>query len=338
MDELEPINPDKALDFYLNHRSREVSDSTLRSHESRLSIFVGWCEGNDIDNLNELTGRRLHENRLWRRNYNGGLKPVSEKTQMDTLRVFIRFLETIDGVQQDLSEKVQSPDLSSNENVREVMLSRARAEPVLDYLIKYEYASRAHVVLALEWYTMMRRGAVRALDVTDYQSHDQSIKVHHRPETNTPLKNGKDGERMVALQPELCDLLDDWIEHQRPDVTDEYGRDPLVATESGRMHPTTATTIVYNWTRPCIIGDDCPLNRDPAECDAARYSFAHECPESVSSHAVRRGSITHHLESDVPVEVVSARANVGPETLDKHYDQRSEQTKMEQRRKYLQNL
>jgi site-specific recombinase XerD len=338
MDELEHIGPDEALDYYLDHREREVSAATLRSHESRLKIFVGWCKDNGIDNLNDLTGRKLHEYRLWRRDYNGGLKPVSEKTQMATLRVFIRFLESIDGVRQDLSQKVQSPNLDTNEDVREVMLARERAETILDYLDKYEYATRPHIVLALEWHTMMRRGAVHALDVQDYNSDEQSLEVLHRPETGTALKNKDDGERMVALQPELCDLLDDWIEHQRPDVTDDYGREPLVATEHGRIHTSTVTTIVYNWTRPCIIGEECPVNRDPDECDAAHYGVAYECPDSVSSHAVRRGSITHNLESDVPAEVVSGRANVGPDILNKHYDQRSERSKMEQRRKYLRNL
>lgn len=72
---------------------------------------------------------------------------------MDTLRVFIRFLETIDGVNPDLSEKVLSPDLKDKENVRDVMLDRDRAEAILQYLSPFEYASRAHVVLALEWHS-----------------------------------------------------------------------------------------------------------------------------------------------------------------------------------------
>lgn len=339
MDELEPIAPDEARQLYLDHRQREVSAATLRSHKSRLKHFVRWCnDEKSIDNLNDLTGRTLHEYRLWRRNFNGGIKPVTEKTQMDTLRVFIRFLETIDGVRQDLSEKVQSPDLGSKENVRDVMLGREQAEAVLDYLTKYEYATRAHIVLSLEWNTMMRRGAVRATDVQDFNSEEQSLEIRHRPKTETPIKNKEDGERIVALQPEVCELLDDWIDSQRPNVTDEYGREPLVATPSGRIHATTVTSIVYNWSRPCAIGDPCPLNRDPDECKAAHYEYAHECPDSVSSHAVRRGSITHHLQSDVPREVVSARANVGADTLDKHYDRRSEKTKMEQRRKFLRNL
>jgi Phage integrase family. len=209
---------------------------------------------------------------------------------------------------------------------------------ILDYLSKFRYASRHHVVLALLWHTMMRRGAVRAPDLQDYNSDDQCIAVLHRPETDTPLKNQEDGERIVALSPHMCDLLDDWIDSHRPDVTDEFGREPLVTTPQGRIHATTVTGIVYNWSRPCIINEPCPLNRDPNECEAACYESASKCPESVSSHAVRRGSITHHLQSDVPQKVVSERANVGPKVLDQHYDRRSERAKMEQRRRFLRNI
>lgn len=336
-DELEPIEPDEALSLYLDHRRREVSDATLRSHKSRLGHFIRWCDEEGIHNLNDLTGRRLHEFRLWRCNQNGGIKPVTEKTQMDTLRVFIRFLETIDAVSRDLSEKVQSPDLGSKENVRDELLERDHAEAVLEYLGKYEYASRPHVVLTLQWHTMMRRGAVSALDLQDYDSNDQSLAVRHRSDSGTPIKNQEDGERLVALRAEVCEILDDWIDRRRPDTIDEYGRDPLVATSYGRIHPTTVTAIVYNWSRPCILGP-CPINRDPDDCEAASYEDASKCPESVSSHAVRRGSITHHLESDIPTEVVSARANVAPGVIEKHYDRRSEQAKMEQRRKFLRNL
>lgn len=338
MEKLEPITPEKAQKLYLDHRRREVSEATLQSHKSRLNHFIRWCNEQDIGNLNELTGRDLHEFRLRRRSSNGGIKPVTEKTQMDTLRVFVRFLESIDAVRNDLSKQVISPDLESKENVRDVMLESDIADEIIDHLAKYEYASRPHIVLTLLWHSMMRRGAIRALDVDDFYSEDQYIDIRHRPETDTPIKNKEDGQRMVALSPQICDLLDDWIENQRPSVTDEYGREPLLATPNGRIHATSVTSIVYNWTRPCRIGEPCPLNRDPDECEAASYTQSSKCPETVSSHAVRRGAITHHLQSDVPTEIVSGRADVGPEVIEKHYDRRSEKSKMEQRRKFLRNL
>jgi site-specific recombinase XerD len=102
--ELEPIDPETALDLYLAEKETEVAKATLDSHRSRLGFFLQWCDERGIDNLNDLTGRRLHEYRLWRRNV-GELSPASEKTQMDTVRVFIRWLGTVDGVDPDLHLK-----------------------------------------------------------------------------------------------------------------------------------------------------------------------------------------------------------------------------------------
>jgi hypothetical protein len=62
------------------------------------------------------------------------------------------------------------------------------------------------------------------------------------------------------------------------------------------------------------------------------------CPSSVSPHAIRRGAITHHLNSDVPETAVGDRANVSQGVLEKHYDQRSKRDKMEQRREHLDDV
>ena len=84
--DLEPIDSETAVELYLADREAEVAKATLYSHSSRLGHFTRWCGEEDVDNLNELTGRSLHEYRLWRRN-EGNLTPATEKTQMDTLRV-----------------------------------------------------------------------------------------------------------------------------------------------------------------------------------------------------------------------------------------------------------
>jgi site-specific recombinase XerD len=334
---LEPIDPETAVELYLADREAEVAKATLYSHSSRLGHFVRWCDEESIDNLNELSGRSLHAYRLWRR-HEGDLAPATEKTQMDTIRVFVKWLESIDAVVDDLHTKVRSPVLRDGQNVRDVMLESERAEEILEYLSKYEYASRPHVVITLMWHTMMRTGAVHSLDVDDYDPDGQYIAVVHRPETGTMIKNGTDGERLIALSNDVCQLIDDWITNRRPDVDDEFDRRPLVSTPNGRAHRSTLRGDCYRYTRHCVSTGKCPHDRDPDNCDGMKYTTAFDCPSSVSPHALRRGGITHHLNGDVPKEVVSDRANVTADVLDEHYDRRSQREKMEQRRRYLDNI
>jgi len=94
---------------------------------------------------------------------------------MDTLRVFVKWAESVDAVKRDLHTKVRSPVLRDGQNVRDVMFDSERAEEVLGHLSKYEYASRPHIVITLMWHTMMWTGAVHSLDV-DGSEVDQAMK------------------------------------------------------------------------------------------------------------------------------------------------------------------
>ena len=334
---LEPIDAETALELYLADRENSVTQATIYSHRSRLGHFIRWCDEEGISNLNELSGRQLHEFRIWRR-MEGDLAPATEKTQMDTLRVFVKWLESIGGVQQDLHTKVLSPNLTGDDNIRNEMLDSDRADRILDYLEKYEYASRPHVVLTLMWHTMMRVGEIHALDCADYDPAKQMVEVVHRPDTGTTLKNQWKGERLVALSDEVCELLDDWMEHTRPSSTDEHRRDPLISTPQGRAHTTTLRGDCYRFTRPCVLTRDCPHGREVDKCEATAYDGASKCPSSESPHALRRGGITHALQEGWPTKALGDRADVDEKVLSMHYDARSAEEKMEQRREYLDDL
>jgi integrase len=136
-----------------------------------------------------------------------------------------------------------------------------------------------------------------------------------------------------------CEVLDDYLTDQRPDVTDCYDRNPLLATPHGRVAKSTIRKYVYKWSRPCMVGAKCPHDRDPAECEAAtELDRTSKCPSSVTPHPIRRGYITHLLQAGVPVEVVSDRCNVSPAIIEKHYDVRSEEDKMLQRQQILNDV
>jgi len=94
------------------------------------------------------------------------------------------------------------------------------------------------------------------------------------------------------------------------------------------MCRTTIRRLVYRVTAPCFRNDRCPGCVDGAN----------KCSEAVSPYSIRRGSITHFLSQDVPVEIVGDRMDVSRDVLDKHYDRRSEGVKLEQRRGYLDKI
>lgn len=336
---MEDIEPTEAVRMYLADKQPELAQATIYSHRSRLSHFTDWCaDDGDIQYLSDLNPIDCHRYKQWRRNEHD-INNVTLKTQLDTLRVFLRWAdETIDAAQNDISEAVLSPALSDGDNERDVMLDADAAQAILDYLGKYEYASTDHVTMLLLWRCILRRGSLRAIDLRDCEldSDNPVLDVQHRPSKGTPLKNQGDGERVIALTSGVRDTVNDYIDTNRHDTTDDYNRKPLVTSVHGRPHAQTIQATAYACTRPCAVGQECPHGRDTEECNAAQdRQLAYECPSSVSPHAIRRGAITHWLQSDVPKPAVSDRADVQSDTLDKHYDQRTERQKAEQRRKYL---
>lgn len=136
----------------LQERKGELAKASLQAHGYRLDHFNRWCDESEISDQNIISGKQLHEYKLWRRD-DGDLSRPSIKTQMDTLRVFIRFCERIDAVPEGTYDKVQSPSLSDGENEREVLLESETADSILDFLSRFQYASREHVVMLLLWKT-----------------------------------------------------------------------------------------------------------------------------------------------------------------------------------------
>jgi integrase len=333
MIDLRPIEPEAAVELYLDQRQDELSEATHESHYYRLKQFVEWCEETGIENMNDLTGRDLHTYRTDRRD-DGDLEPVTLRGQLSTLRVFLDFCGSIDAVPEDLDQKVLIPTVSSTDESKDSKLDHERAERILDYLSQYHYASNRHVVFALLWRTGMRLGALRALDLRDFDRDEPALAVRHRPDTDTPLKNGPSGERLVALTDRLGRMLENYIDGPRKETTDEYGRSPLITSREGRPVRSTIRSMVYRLTQPCRMGD-CPHGRNPNDCEATEHAKLSTCPSARPPHDIRRGAITAHLLDDVPAKIVSDRMNVSEDVLDQHYDKRTERERMRQRRDHL---
>ncbi|WP_136689960.1 tyrosine-type recombinase/integrase [Halorhabdus amylolytica] len=331
--ELDPLDPATARQMYLDERRNELAVATIQSHGYRLQQFVDWCNQDGIENLNELSGRDVHRFRVDRRNEDD-LATATMKGQLATLRIFLRFCASVDGVEPGMDEKIILPRTTA-EDARDELVNPDRARQILEHLDRYRYATLEHALLSVLWHTGLRIGAAISLDVEDYDSGEQYLDLVHRPADGTPLKNGAHSERFVALSERVCTVLDDWLEVNHPGVEDDYGRLPLFATRRARLSKNRGRTIAYQYTRPCVYSNECPHDRDEETCEALSTARAYACPSAMSPHPFRRGAITYHLQQDTPEKVVSDRMDVGMDVLERHYDQRSAKDKLRQRRRYL---
>jgi site-specific recombinase XerD len=153
MSELDPLGPQDGLTLYLQSRENELADATYRTHKGRLSDFINWCEQNNIENLNTLTGRKIQRYRIAKTE---DMKPITVKSYLDTLRVFARFLVTIDAVPEHPPDKIQSTEVKREDEARTAHIDSETAEDILAHLRTYEYASTQHVIFRLLWRTGMR--------------------------------------------------------------------------------------------------------------------------------------------------------------------------------------
>lgn len=339
--QLEPIEPRTAVEMYLDKRETEVAKSTYHSQKTRLNKFVNWCRREDIDNLNDLSGRQLHQYVIHLQRYfadgDDTPSPMTVQTRLSTIRVFLRFCEDIDAVPEGLSDKVTLPDIDPEDRRRNAYLHSDDAEHVLNALSDRYYGTKEHAVFSLAWTTAARIGTLRAIDIDDIDSESNQLHITHRPETDTPLKNKQGGERVVALSPDIVDIIEAYVDYERPPVTDDYDREPLFATKNGRAAKSTLRNWLYQAQLPCHHSNDCPHGRDIVSCEYVQDKQRHNCPSTVRPHSIRRGGVTKFLSDGIPETVVGDRADMSKDVLSDHYDARSPEEKAEVRRQYFED-
>jgi site-specific recombinase XerD len=361
--DLVETSPREAFDLWMDQQDK--AESTLQSYRYRVRPFLEFLAERGIDDLAELTSRDIKEFEAQRRST--GLQPNTINNQFGTLRLFLRYCEELDAVAPDTVAALDVPDLDKYERVNTERLPTERAKTILENLDRYRYASRDHVMFLLMWRTSVRIGTLYALDVDDvfladddldrlqaelteegYAPHvieeilaDATVPfLYPRHSEETPLKKQDDGERVINLADWVGDVLEDYIEVNRLDITDDHGRDPLLTTQRGqnRLSGSAMRNWVYILTQPCEFGGECPHDRDPETCEAREHGHGSKCPSSMSPHKVRTGSITHHRDRGWPIEAISQRANTSEDMIRGVYDQPEQLVRGASRRQHLELL
>lgn len=334
------IDPDEILDFYLATNPWGVQPGTVNSYTTRLRYFRRFCDQRSINDLRDFGGHHADEfhNFLREQPQLGSRKTI--KDCLASLRKFLRYCERRGVFEPGFHEFIILPELSDTEGVDDTWLPRDEAKEIVAHLAKYEPFSKQHIVWVLLSETGIRQSTLYAFDLEDYNSEERYVEAVNREETGTRLKNGADGEREISISSEACQAIDGYIQAKRNDVTDQYGRQPLITTRNGRIQKSTIRQYVYAWSRPCAIGTECPVEKDPETCQAAQTNNdAFGCPESISPHPIRKGYITHLRANGVPTaDVISDRCDASPATIEKWYDMCMESERREARRTYVEGL
>lgn len=231
-------------------------------------------------------------------------------------------------------------ELGLTPRARDEALPAPKAMSILEELREKRRGTAKHALMELMWNGGPRIGGVHSIDVDDFLPEKSELKFRHRPDQGTRLKNGSegddtpgDGERNVELKDEVVESLNLYIQHDRPPVTDEYGREPLFATKQGRAAKSTIRRWVYEATS-CRWGRN---EKQLADCDGSCDPDSNVCTYSYYPHAIRRGAIVNHLSNGLRLDRASERFDVSIGTMKKHYDPRTKHQKKEDRKEAVRN-
>lgn len=339
---LESKSPEKAVDWFLQKREREpaTSDKTIRNNRYNLKKFREWADETGFQDMRTMTATVADEYIGWV--HDKDLAPMTTQNIVRTFRTLLQYGEgrfIVDGT----AEYVVVDPVDEEDEVRTDYITAETATDVLDYLYKYEYTSLRHMIFHLIWRTGARRGAIHGLDVNDWHPEDRYLELRHRPKTGTTLKNKSKGERAVYVHDDrLAEALDNWVARGRANTTDEHGREPLLSTDSGRLHKTAISYNVAVATRPHYY-----TNVEPAECPCVQEGGENEgedrclgtvnenafkCGESIGPHALRRSAVTALLNRGNAKQDIGERVDMTTDIMDKHYNQQTREESMVVRR------
>jgi site-specific recombinase XerD len=255
-------------------------------------------------------------------------------TYTKNVRTWLRWLHKRNLCDAAVFHILDKDELGLSPKARDEALPASEAEVILQKLRRRRRGTAMHSLIELLWNAGPRIGGVHSADLRDFDPVNNELRLRDRRETGTRLKNGSerdntagDGERNIALKDSVIDALQLYIETERPDVTDDYGRKPLFATSRGRASKSTLRRWVYQATS-CRWA---PETATTANCDGDCDPDTNVCPHSYYPHAIRRGSIVAHLSGGLRPDRASGRFDVSTQTLKKHYDPRTKRQRKEDR-------
>ena len=306
-------------------RRRDRSPYTISQYKRTIPVFIEYAEKNDVATPNQVSINLVESyvDKLFDK-----YEPdATILTHTKNLRAWLSWLNKRDLCIESVFEILDKGELGLDPKARDEALPESEAIHIIRQLRNQRRWTSMHALTELIWNAGPRIGGVHSLDVTDFDPENHELEFRHCPNEDTRLKNGYNGERIVILQSKVADAIHYYIENDRPDSTDEYGREPLFATSSGRPSKSTLRRWIYNSTS-CRWAKEGP---NQASCDGSCDPDSNVCSFSYYPHAIRRGAIVNHLSNGLRPDRASERFDVSVKVIEKHYDPRLKRQRKEDR-------
>lgn len=321
-------NPDitieTAVDQFINLNRPNWNGETERTYRKSCNTLIDFSDDFDLNKVSDLTLETVGKYDAWLLTHEEIESDSTVLSKQKQAVTFIKWCESKGLVKigthlainkLKLSDKDQlSGDIMPPDQLRELLMLYRNSDRW--------YGCRRHALLEVIAHTGARRGGIRALDLSDWESETRKLSILSRESRGTRLKHGDQHARKVILSEKPAKVLDHYIKSERYQKRDEEGRKPLFASRQGRPTKSTITNWMYQATVPCMW-QECPHAKERHNCEWTTQTKASQCPSSTSPHPIRRGSITWQLNIGKSIEDVASRAGTTPDVIRRYYDRPS---------------
>ncbi len=331
-------------DLYERYLSRKEnrSPATRAQYKRTIPEFIAFAESKGITTplglSTELSEGYVDE---VKKEYEAD---ATQLTYTKNVRSWLRWLSKRQYCNEATYRVLDKDELGLNPAARDEAIPEPVARHIIEQLAEQRYGMNMHVLIELDYNAGLRVGDLYSLDVEDFIFEDNTIVIRHRPETGTRLKNGEekdvtpgDGERDVKIKDRVTDVIQWYIENERPDVTDDHGRSPLFATVHGRASKSTLRRWIYKATSCRWTPTENENHGESVTCDGNCNPDSNVCQYSYCPHAIRRGSIVNQLSNGLSPSRARKRFDVSIPVMDKHYDPRTKRKEKMDRADDVQN-
>jgi len=271
---------------FMNYLENEcgMAENTLKAYRTDLKLFLGWQDSHGPSRFVDLNLQHFSEYLAFLHGKNYASTTIARR--LVSMKVFFRYLVLEEVIPESEAELLNSPKLWQR---LPKVLSPDKVDDLLSApLPEDRFPLRDRALLGMLYAT-----GCRASELTNIRLRDLSLEEAYCRCTGKGNK-----ERMVSLNPLVISRLDDYLENERPLLTQLRENGWLFVTKSGN-----------------------PLSRIMVWNLVKKYAARIGCSKNVSPHTLRHSFATHLLAGGAEIRALQEMLGHANVTTTQHYTQ-----------------